>query len=36
VGEGEDSEEDEVGADPVLGCGGGVGEEWGDEPKKEE
>ena len=36
VGEGEDSEEDEVGADPVLACGGGVGEERRDQPEKEE
>lgn len=36
MGEGEDSEKDEVGADPVLACGGGVGEEWRDQPKKEE
>jgi hypothetical protein len=36
VGQGEDGEEDEVGADPVLACGGGVGEEWRDQPEKEE
>ena len=36
MGEGEDGEEDEVGADPVLACGGGVGEEWRDQPEKEE
>jgi hypothetical protein len=36
VGEGKDSEEDEVGADPVLACGGRVGKEWRDEPEKEE
>ncbi len=36
VGEGEDGEEDEVGADPALACGGGVGEEWRDQPEKEE
>ena len=36
VGQGEDGEEDKVGADPVLACGGGVGEEWRDQPEKEE
>ena len=36
VGEGEDGEEDEVGTDPVLACGGGVGKEWRDQPEKEE
>ena len=35
MGEGEDGEEDEVGTDPVLACGGGVGEEWRDQPEKE-
>ena len=36
MGEGEDGEEYEVGADPVVACGGGVGKEWRDEPEKEE
>ena len=36
MGEGENGEEDEVGTDPVLAWGGGVGEEWRDEPEKEE
>ena len=36
MGEGEDGEEDEVGSDPDLACGGGVREEWRDEPEKEE
>ena len=36
MGEGENGEEDEVGTDPVLAWGGGVGEEWRDQPEKEE
>ena len=36
VGEGEDGEEDEVGTDPGLACGGGVGEEWRYQPEEEE